>query len=96
MKQKVEPRQNETWADLKQFAVGLALVYPFVAVTAFFARELLGVRTAVWFGLGLSLFATVAFALVAGANLLASYLAEFAERWIEGRRRARRSPHGAA
>lgn len=45
---------NETWADLKQLGWALLLVYPFIALTAYGARELLGVTTAIWFGLGLA------------------------------------------
>jgi hypothetical protein len=79
---------DETRADLKQVGWALLLVYPFIAVAAYFARVLIGDRAAVWLFVGLAAFATIAFALVVGFSLLASY-AEGSAGWFN--RRARRA-----
>ena len=84
------PRRDsdETRADLKQIGWALLLVYPFIAVTAYFARVLIGERAAVWLFVGLAAFVTIAFALVIAFSLLASY-AEGSAGWFN--RRARRA-----
>lgn len=80
--------RNETWADIKQYAWALVLVYPFIGVTAYFARGLLGARGAFWFGLGLSAFATLVFALVLVFSLAASYAGDSVG-WFNRRPRPR-------
>jgi hypothetical protein len=79
---------DETRADLKQIGWALLLVYPFIAVAAYFARVLVGARAAAWLFVGLAAFATIAFALVIAFSLLASY-AEGSAGWFN--RRARRA-----
>lgn len=79
--------ENETWADIKQFAWGLALVYPFIVVTAYAARDLLGAQLAAWLGIGLAAFATAAFALVLAFSLVASYASDTAG-WFNRREKA--------
>jgi hypothetical protein len=78
---------NETGADIKQFGWGLALVYPFIIVTAYAARDLLGAQLAAWFGIGLAVLATTAFALVLAFSIVASYASDTAG-WFNRRRKA--------
>lgn len=78
---------HETWADIKQLGWGLALVYPFIIVTAYAARDLLGARLAAWLGVGLAAFATTAFALVLAFSIVASYVSDTAG-WFNRRRKA--------
>jgi hypothetical protein len=80
--------RDETRADLKQVVWALLLVYPFIAVAAYFARVLIGDRAAIWLFVGLAAFVTLAFALVVGFSVLASY-AEGSAGWFN--RRARRT-----
>jgi hypothetical protein len=79
---------GETRADLKQLGWALLLVFPFIAVAAYFSRVLIGDRAAVWLFVGLAAFATIACGLVVAFSLLASY-AEGSAGWFN--RRARRA-----
>ena len=55
-----ERPRSETAADVRQLVWATGLVYPFVALAAYGARDLVGHRTAMWLGVGFAVLATVA------------------------------------
>jgi len=67
---------SATWKDLKQLAWSVMLVMPFIALGTFGLAALVGVRTAVWVGVGLATFVVVIFLLIVAMCLVGSYAYE--------------------
>jgi hypothetical protein len=72
--------QSATRAELKQLAWATALVYPFIGLVAYGARELVGHRAAFWLGIGMAVLATVALWLSAALGALISWWVDRLER----------------
>ncbi len=81
---------SATWKDLKQLAWSVMLVLPFIALGTFGLSAVIGVRRAVWAGVGLTAFVIAILSLIVAMCLVGSYGFEFFVRW---RQRARKDEH---
>lgn len=86
----MRPSWAATWADVKQLAWAIALLWGLIAVLAVLTRSYFG-PAVVPVALGLAGLVAVAFALITATSLLVSGVAD-AVRWIRARRVHRHRP----